>query len=132
MQPEMRKHALVLVLLLLMLASLACQQAGRVVSDAEATQLALPTATLEVDVSGEAEYQVGEEAIVVGGSYGALVPLFANPGANFFSSQILANSRVTILLLGQDSQGRIWYQVEGIAGSGWLLGANLRSIREGE
>jgi hypothetical protein len=130
MHSEVRNRVLIMAALALMLASLACAQAGRVVTDAEATQLAMPTATIEVDVSAEAEYQVGEEAIVVGGSYGALVPLFANPGANFFSSQILANSPVTILLLGQDSQGRIWYQVEGQAGSGWLLGENLRPVDE--
>ena len=126
MRPEVRSRLLILTVLVLMFSSLACARAGRVVSDAEATQLALPTATIEVDLSGEGEYQVGDEAIVVGGSYGALVPLFANPGANFFSSQILANTPVTILSLGQDAEGNIWYEVSGIAGSGWLLGENLR------
>lgn len=126
MRATARKRTFVVVLLALMLASLACQQAGRIVSDAEATQLALPTATIAVDLSAEAVYQVGEDVIVVGGSYGALVPLFASPGANLFSSQVLANSDVTVLLLGQDAEGTVWYEVEGIAGRGWIREENLK------
>jgi hypothetical protein len=105
----------------------ASTKAGRVVSDAEATQIAVPTATTEVDVSADAEYQVGDNAVVFGGTYGALVPLFAGPGSRTFSSQVLNNTAVTILSLGLDPDGTtIWYEVQALAGRGWLTGENLR------
>jgi hypothetical protein len=105
----------------------AASKSGRVVSDAEATQLAVPTATVEVDLSAEAEYQVGDPAVIFGGSYGALVPLFAGPGSRTFSSQVLNNTAVTILTLGLDPDGvTIWYEVQALAGTGWLKGENLR------
>jgi hypothetical protein len=106
--------------------SVAYSSAGRVVPDAEATELAVPTPTEVVDLEGQGEYQVGDEAVVFGGSYGALVPLFSGPGARFFTSQVLTGSPVTILELGIDSEGVIWYLVEGLAGSGWILGENLQ------
>jgi hypothetical protein len=98
---------------------------GSVVPDAEATELAIPTPTEVIDLSEAGEYQVGDKAVVVGGNYGALVPLFSGPGARFFTSQVLTGSPVTILQLGQDAEGIIWYEVEGLAGSGWILGENL-------
>jgi hypothetical protein len=106
--------------------TVAYSQAGRVVPDAEATELAVPTPTEVVDLVGQGEYEVGDEAVVFGGSYGALVPLFSGPGARFFTSQVLTGSPVTILELGIDSEGTIWYLVEGLAGSGWILGENLQ------
>jgi hypothetical protein len=127
-----RQNPLAVIFLFLMLVlcvatlGFASSRAGRVVSDVEATELAIPTATTEIDLSAQAEFQVGDPAVVFGGSYGALVPLFSGPGARTFSSQVLNNTAVTILALGLDPDGvTIWYQVQALAGTGWLTGENL-------
>lgn len=122
------KRILKISLLVALLATvgLACAQAGQIVSDAEATNIAQPTATPALDLSGEAEYQVGEQAQIVGGTFGALVPLYGEPNGRFFTSQVPVNALVTVLQLGQDVNGLIWYEVEGNAGQGWIRAANLR------
>lgn len=126
-----RQNPLAVLFILLMLAfcaltlGFASTRAGRVVSDPEATQLAMPTATTEVDLSSEAEFQVGDPAVIFGGTYGALVPLFSGPGSRTFSSQVLNNTAVTILALGQGPDGTIWYELQALAGTGWLTGENL-------
>lgn len=126
-----RQNPLAVIFIFLMLVfcvltlGFASTRAGRVVSDAEATQLAIPTATIEVDLSAEAEFQVGDPAVIFGGTYGALVPLFSGPGARTFSSQVLNNTAVTILSIGQGPDGTIWYELQALAGTGWLTGENL-------
>lgn len=105
----------------------ASTKAGRVVPDAEATLLAIPTATTHVDLTALAEYQIGESAVIFGGTYGALVPLFSGPGARTFSSQVLNNTPVTILSIGLDPDGTtIWYELQADAGRGWLTADNLK------
>ncbi len=107
------------------LAMLACAQAGQIVSDAEATQLALPTATEQLDLSAQAEHQIGDTVVMVGGDFGALVPLYGQPGSRFFTSQIRHGDVVRVEELGIDEDGVIWYQVEGLAGSGWIWGDHI-------
>ena len=105
--------------LLLVFISLACDQAGDILTIEEATERARPSPTvviLELDV---AEFDVGDEVIIVGGSSGALVPLFGNAGDRFFSSQVMAGEDAVVLGL-QDIDGVVWYQVEGLMGAGWL------------
>jgi hypothetical protein len=118
--------SLLLTLAALALASLACAQAGSIFSDEQATQEAIPTTTVVVDLTGEAEYQIGENAQIFGGSFGALVPLYGDPGGRFFTSQVPNGSLVTILELGRDENGVIWYEVEGNAGRGWIRAENLQ------
>lgn len=107
--------------------SIAYSRAGQIVSNADATALYNATATPDSsDLEELAEYQVGDEIEIEGGDYGALVPLYAQPGARFFSSQIIQSSPVTVLALGIDGEGIIWYQVQGLAGTGWIRAENLR------
>lgn len=116
--------------LLLIFIGLACNQAGEVLTIEEATERARPSPTvivLELDV---AEFDVGDEVIIVGGSSGALVPLFGNAGDRFFSSQVMAGEEAIILGL-QDIEGVVWYQVEGLMGAGWLEEEHLKPL-EGE
>lgn len=115
---------------LLLILAMACAQSGEILSDAEATIVARPTATEYVDLSGEALYQIGENVTIFGGSYGALVPLFGEPGSRFFSSQINNGALVSILNQALDKDGNIWYFIEGTAGSGWILVENLAPILE--
>lgn len=112
----------------LVLATLACARAGEILPDAEATRRALPTATPVLDLSDEAEYQIGETVSMLGGNFGALVPLYGQPGANFFTSQIRHGTIVVILELGLDEDGVVWYLVEGQAGSGWIWGEHIGPI----
>lgn len=118
----------VALILALSFAALACAQSGQILPDAEATQLVLPTATVQVDVSAQAEYQVGETVTMVGGDFGALVPLYGQPGSRFFSSQVPHGEIVEILQLGIDEDGVIWYSVEGLAGSGWIWGEHIAPL----
>jgi len=122
-----KSYSFAILLTILAMSVLACAQAGQIVSDGEATQLALPTATTQVDVSDQAEYQVGETVSMVGGSFGALIPLYGQPGSRFFTSQIRHGEIVLILDLGIDEDGVIWYSVEGQAGSGWIWGDHIES-----
>jgi hypothetical protein len=126
MSATSRTKLLLLAIAAIGLAALACAQSGEILPDAEATLQAIPTATPVVDVSAEAEYQVGEQAQIFGGSFGALVPLYGEPGGRFFSSQIPNGSLVSILQLGQGPEGDIWYEVEGNAGKGWIRVENLQ------
>ena len=116
------------LILALSIAALACAQSGQILSDAEATQLVLPTATIQVDVSDQAEYQVGDTVTMVGGSFGALVPLYGQPGSRFFSSQVRHGETVIVLQLGIDEEGLIWYSVDGLAGTGWIWGEHLAAV----
>ena len=112
----------------LALAGLACAQAGKILSDAEATAEALPTPTVVVDLSDVADFQNGQVTTIVGGDSGALVPLYANPGARFFSSQVLHGEEVTILATGIDEDGGLWYEVDGLAGRGWTTTDHLEPV----
>jgi len=106
--------------------ALACARSGEIISDAEATQRALPTVTPVLDLSDEAAFQIGETASVFGGGdFGALVPLYGEPDGRFFTSQVRHTTLVVIIQLGQSEDGDVWYQVEGNAGSGWIHGDNL-------
>ncbi len=118
----------VALILALSLAVLACAQSGQILPDAEATQLALPTATPVLDLTAQAEYQIGQTVTMVGGSFGALVPLYGQPGSRFFTSQVRHGEIVIILELGIDEDGLIWYSVDGQVGSGWIWGEHLAAV----
>ncbi|MCH7663493.1 MAG: hypothetical protein IH859_06455 [Chloroflexi bacterium] len=113
----------------LLLASLACAQAGKVITDAEATQTAIPTATVVILELEAAVYDVGDEVVIIGGKFGALVPLYGSACAQFFSSQVLYGTEVEVLGL-QECEDIVWYQVEGLIGQGWLLVDNIVSAEE--
>ncbi len=127
MQLPVNRIKIITLILLLIVTALACAQSGDIVSEAEATRLVLPTETPQLDLSDQAEYQVGETATAFGGKeFGALVPLYGDPGGRFFTSQILTNDLVVILGLGLSEDGVIWYRVQGNAGTGWILSDNLK------
>ncbi|MQC27261.1 MAG: hypothetical protein DWG76_07420 [Chloroflexi bacterium] len=124
-----RNLSLLLAVGALGLAALACARAGEILPDDIATEQAIPTATPVRDLSAQAEYQIGEQAQIFGGSFGALVPLYGQPGSRSFTSQIQNNSIVIIIELGLDEDGNVWYEVDGQAGQGWLRGANLQPVQ---
>lgn len=123
-----RRIAIGLAFVIALSPILACAQSGEILSDAEATVRAIPTPTEVVDLSSTALFQIDTTAEVVGGSTGFLVPLYGSPGARFFSSQITAGETVVIQEHGLDEDGVIWYEVEGLAGSGWLTEEHLKLV----
>jgi len=127
---ELSAKKILFLVLLLALFAMACAQSGEILADGLATQRALPTPTTFVDLSEVAEYQIGDNVIIFGGTYGALVPLYGEPGSRFFSSQVSNQSLVTIENHVWDEEGIIWYLVDGMMGSGWILPANLEPILE--
>ncbi len=115
----------------LLLAAFACTQAGEVITDAEATRRALPTATVVIFELDAAEFDVGDKVVIVGGKFGALVPLYGSACVQFFSSQVLYGTDVEVLGL-QECDDNVWYQIEGLIGQGWLLVDNIVSAEEFE
>ncbi len=121
-----KRHTLLVMVALLALVALACERSGEIITDAEATQRSLPTEVVFVDLSENAKFQIGETASTFGGTeFGAIVPLYGEPGGRFFTSQVLNNTLVVIIELGLDEDGNIWYKVEGNAGQGWVADKNL-------
>lgn len=119
------KLALILLVIVLLLTGIACQYAGEILPSAEATQRALPSATPTSDFSLESKFKEGDDAVVVGGTYGALVPLFSEPAGLFFTSQIMNNSETVIMgfrIVDTDT----WYQIDGMTGGGWIKEDNLK------
>lgn len=120
------KKTIIFVVVALMLASMACAgiPSGEIISAEDATRTAKPTATTELNELVGAKFSVGDTAVIIGGRFGALVPLFGNPGDAFFSSQVLNGTVVTVLGI-QQLGDVIWYRVEGMTGEGWLIEENL-------
>ncbi|MDH5505652.1 MAG: hypothetical protein OEZ02_00345 [Anaerolineae bacterium] len=125
MKPTNKTTIIVLILFTLMvLPALACKAAGSIEPSAEATRLAAPSVTPTSEGNSKGIYKVDDEVTIVGGSYGALVPLYGNPGDRFFSSQVLAGTDVVVIAIR--TQGDVvWYEVSGNAGNGWLKEENL-------
>jgi hypothetical protein len=117
-----------LLVLLLALVGLACSRSGEILTDAQATVANLPTPTAVIDVADDATYQVGDSVTIVGGSAGFLVPLYGEPGARFFSSQINNGETAVVIEHGLDEDETIWYLVEGLAGTGWLTEEFLTAL----
>ena len=113
-----------------LLPSLACQQAGEILTPAEATerarQAAVPTAT-KPTVS-QAEFQVGDEVEFAG--TGFLVPLYQQVGDTSAFSHAGRGETGTVLG-SQEADGQIWYLVDGPSGEGWVKAESLTALGEG-
>ncbi|MBT3337836.1 MAG: hypothetical protein HN855_07900 [Anaerolineae bacterium] len=111
--------SLFLIFGVLLLAALACKQSGEIITSAEATQRAIPsvTPTQEVSQVAGAEFSTGDDIIFAGKGY--LISVHANPGDNLALSHAARGDAGTIIssLL---YEGEIWYQVESVAGDGWV------------
>ena len=120
MNKKTTRIALFLVLGALFIATLACEQSGEIVPDAEATQRAIPTAT-PVRVIGEAsnaKFTKGAEVVFIGKGY--LVPLYAHPGDTVVLSHAARNDAATIIDIVLYEE-EIWYEVKSVAGDGWIF-----------
>lgn len=120
---------LLLLAIVLILTGIACQYAGEIITSADATQRALPSATPTSDISIESKFREGDTVVVVGGQFGALVPLYTDPGSNDLGSQVMNNT--TVIIDGvRIVDVETWYQIAGMAGEGWIREENLKTPDE--
>jgi hypothetical protein len=124
----MRKNPyyLLIIFSVLFVFSIACKQAGEIITPAEATQRYEATqAAKSGDVVVEAEgavYSPGDTVQLV--SEGHLVGLFQEPGGPSPFSFATRGDEVTITS-SVNIDGVLWYQIDSIAGSGWLPETNF-------
>ena len=123
------RRAVVLAIGLLMLASLACSQAGEILSPEEATAQAIeaekPDIVVTADIAGGADFEPGDEIEFVGTGY--LVPLKKNPGDRSAYSHA-GRGDLGVVLGSQVVDGEVWYQVDGPSGEGWVEAENLKAV----
>ena len=128
----MKAHrALALMIGMLVLASLACSQAGEILTPAEATARA-EEAAAQPFTSGSASveggvFASGDTAVMTGRSF--LVNLYDVPGGKVVAGQE-RGAEVTVLEVSTEDDG-IWYKIEAGTGQGWVPAANLEAP-EGE
>lgn len=120
----MKKYSLLLVLVLLVTASLACSRAGKILTPADATASAMPTAVPTLESAETVDtLQIGATAYLVNKSY--LVNIFDAPGSKKIVTAQERGAEVKILQVSQAPDGTLWYQIEAPAGTGWVPEANL-------
>jgi hypothetical protein len=123
------RTAILLMIGLLILAGLACAQAGEVLPPAEATARARgaaePASAGSSSVEGGA-FEAGNTATLVGRSF--LVNLFDEPDGKISAGQE-RGSAVTILEVST-VEDEIWYKVEAPTGEGWVPAENLEPAEE--
>jgi hypothetical protein len=119
----------VLFLALLVGPSLACAQAGEILSSEEATARAraavTPTST-RPSVT-RAEFQAGDEVEFAGSGF--LVPLYKKIGDSSAFSHAGRGDTGTVLG-SQEQDGQIWYLVDGPSGEGWVEADALKPVGE--
>ncbi len=126
------RTALWLLVGLLILAGLACSQAGEVLSPVEATARADEAAAQNKFTSDGAStsgaFEVGDAATLTGRSL--LVNLYDAPRGKISAGQERGTA-VTILesTLYQDT---IWYKIEAPTGDGWVAADNLEPVEAEE
>ena len=112
----------------LLLATLACNQAGEVLSPEEATQYAVEAAVVTAVptvVSSETGIQVGDRVRFASRDY--LVLMRRDPGSSLIAVQSERGASGTVLN-SQDVDGVAWYQVETSGGVGWVKGDILEIV----
>lgn len=122
--------ALVLMIGVLVLTSLACSQAGEILTPAEATARAIEAAPVLTTGSSSVEggvFEAGQTAALTGRSF--LVNLYDGPGGKVSAGQE-RGAEVTVLEVFIEGDA-IWYKIEAATGEGWVPAANLEAL-EGE
>ena len=112
---------------LLLLAGLACAQAGEILSPEEATAQAQESSSIVRGGSGSSDLvtfgpQVGEEAELTTGR-GVIINLQSEPGGGIIGGES-EGATVTVLEVA-DHEGEIWYRIDTTTGEGWVKEENL-------
>jgi hypothetical protein len=114
---------------LFVLVSLACAQAGQIVSPEEATVIAQQDRG-DIRQAGEgpvleaAGLQIGDTAILIG--RGFLINLYSEPGGRISAGQE-RGAEVAILDIAFLDE-RLWYLIDAPTGEGWVPGDSLEAI----
>jgi len=111
---------LVTVMGILFASSLACSRSGRIITSAEATEMAKPTEvpTAESYVG----YQIGDLVYLTNRSF--LVSLMSEPGGNRMIAGQERGVQVEILQAAI-VDGVLWYRIKAPTGEGWVPETNL-------
>lgn len=123
-----KQPPLIWLIVLLIAASLACAQAGEVMTPQEATaraEEALSRPDREGSTAGE--FQPGDTAALTGRSF--LVNIMDTPAGRISAGQ--ERGAVVTVLQATEVEGDIWYQIEAPTGSGWVRYDSLEAV-EGE
>lgn len=124
------RKALTLMIGVLILASLACAQAGEVLTPAEATaraqeSAAQPFTSGSTSVEGGV-FEAGDSALLTDRSF--LVNLYDEPGGKVTAGQE-RGAEVTVLEVSGEGED-IWYKIEAGTGQGWVPAENLKPLEE--
>ena len=111
---------LVTVAVVLLISSLACSQSGRIITAAEATEMAKPTAVPTVEM--QEGHQVGDIVYLVNKSF--LVSLMDAPGSNKMIAGQERGAQVEILQAA-NVDGVLWYFIDAPTGKGWVPETNI-------
>jgi hypothetical protein len=115
--------AIYLLLGLLLLAGLACNQAGEILTPAEATARAeaakVPTRAAATPNAAEkaADFQMGDTVEFTG--TGHLIPMYKQPGDTVAFSYAGKGETATVRAF-REVEGKAWYEIKGGAGTGWV------------
>ena len=126
---KITRVSLILLLAALFVATMACEQAGEIVPDAEATRRALPTAapTQDIQEAEDAKFSEGQDVVFIGKGY--LIPFYGKPGDTLVLSHAARNDPGVVLgvvLL----EGVTWYEIDSVAGLGWITEDFLQAVEE--
>lgn len=115
----------------LLLAALACKQSGEIITSAEATQRAVPsvTPTQEILEAEGAEFTPGDDIVFAG--KGFLIAVHAEPG-NPSALSHAARGDAGVIISSQLYNGEVWYQVDSVAGDGWVPADSVAAPPEAE
>jgi len=111
---------LVMFVSILFVSTLACSQSGRILTSAEATEMAQPTSLPTAEVQGG--FQVGEIVYLTNKSF--LVSLMDEPGGNRMIAGQERGAQVEILQAAT-VDGVLWYFVKAPTGQGWVPEGNV-------
>jgi hypothetical protein len=120
------------IIAVLVLASLACKQAGQILTPEEATAIAQQGNKSENQGSSsngdqDNQFSVGQTVKFAG--TGFLIPIMKEPGDRTIYSNAGRNQTATIKG-SREVDGELWYQIESGAGNGWVIAKNLEAVDE--
>lgn len=122
-----RSTALIWLISLLVLVSLACAESGEILSPEEATIAAQeessfrPSTGDSIVTTGP---QIGDEATVTGS--GLVINLFNEPGGRISAGEA-RNATVAILDIAEH-EGELWYHIDGPGADGWVPAENIETV----
>lgn len=126
MKKQKSFRSLWLILSVLFAFTLACAQSGQIITEAEATARAMPTAAPTLSAMDAGSLFAAGDAIELISS-GFLVPLSKNAGDRTAFSHAARGDMGTIL--GAEMvDGVIWYQVDSGAGIGWVENTYVKAV----